>query len=241
MKMRLLLLMMVVIFAMTACENEDREETVESTPEETTETIHIDWIDFIKFNDIMYTSVEPDTYERDIELGAEYSEVEFKLSDVVIDPSYLSRNGDAAFHEIGTKVYEVVGYRPEFRLAVKVSSKTRLYESDYIPNAKDGRDVLDIDNKVEYITLNSDVDGKSVLYTIDNEEEVNEIVKMILESSIIMGTEYMSDKRFFIEFHLNDNTSVRRAYFYEDGVIHRSIVVPEALTMKVQDIINSEE
>jgi hypothetical protein len=75
---------------------------------------NIDWVDFVKFNDITYirTYIPVLIPEQDLNY---YDRVRFKLADNVSSPSYRSRNGDAAILEKGTIIYSIRDYLPECR------------------------------------------------------------------------------------------------------------------------------
>lgn len=89
-----------------------------------TQTI-IDWVDFIKVGDHTYYSV--DSLEiADVSLiSNQVDKVKFKVADVVKNTGYKTKAGDAAFHEIGTKIYEIKG-QPNF-LAVQVENTVNGY------------------------------------------------------------------------------------------------------------------
>ena len=53
-----------------------------------------------------------------------------------------AKDGDAAFLDIGTRVYTVKGYLPTFRLAAYLDGVLQLYEADTNPCARTGADLL---------------------------------------------------------------------------------------------------
>ena len=73
------------------------------------QSVIIDWVDFVKFNDTMYTS----NYSKELAsaqyLGKVVSTVNYTLDENVTNTFYQSKNGDAAYLEKGTKIYEVMG------------------------------------------------------------------------------------------------------------------------------------
>lgn len=196
----------------------------------------IEWVDFIKFDGIMYVSNDYLTNDEldNIELGEVYDTVKHKIADAVFDTKYKARDGDAAFHEIGTKVYSVLGYDTDFRLAVQTEYGIRLYEADSNPNASYGKEILDIENKVDYITLNSESDAQTVIATIDNKTDVESITNIVLNSPIVNEVNRTSDTRYFLEFHLIDGTSITRCYWIDDGLLERNIKLPD----DIKNIIN---
>lgn len=203
------LIVMIFILHLVGCSNSNK-----GVPQ-------IEWVDFIKFEGITYYSNDylSDAEKNNIELGEVFKTVKKKIADVVYDTNYVINNGDAAFHDIGTKVYSVVGYDTKFRLAVEADYGIRLYEAHRNPNATTGNDILDIKDKVKYITLNSEEDAQTVITTIENELDVKKIVDIILDSPLDEDTNRKSDKRYFLELHLHDGTSVTRCYWYDDNIL----------------------
>ena len=71
----------------------------------------IDWVDFVKLHGKSYTG----TFQSVIGDAAAVTpqvvgEVSFKVAEVVTNPSYRTKDGDAAFLDIGTKLYRVDGF-----------------------------------------------------------------------------------------------------------------------------------
>ena len=69
----------------------------------------IDWIDFIKWDDMEYLTIYTGVLADDGYVGKQIGTVKFKVADNVTNPSYKTKNGDAAFHEKGTAIYAVEG------------------------------------------------------------------------------------------------------------------------------------
>lgn len=69
----------------------------------------IDWVDFIQWNDHDYTGVLNSELADASFIDKEIGEVRFKVADNVSNPSYQLKDGDAAFHEKGTKLYSIKG------------------------------------------------------------------------------------------------------------------------------------
>lgn len=188
----------------------------------------IDWIDFIKVNDITYQAVHSES-GRELEeddLDGNYTTTTFKVSGNIYDSSYRNKNGDAAFLDEGTTIYKVKGYKPNFRLAAKRDNKIILYESDNIPDAKIGGDYFDISGKVKYISINSEVDGTTELARIEEPENVNKLINLLLTAPVkddqVSGIE---GTRYFLAFYLNDETVTSRVYWHDTGVFYRNIKV----------------
>ena len=88
----------------------------------------ISWTDCLKINNIMYSGDFKQTLADAASLGEEMGKVKFNVSQNVNNPSYRFRNGDAAFLEVGTKIYSVKS-DPE-AVAVKVGEDYFLYKAD---------------------------------------------------------------------------------------------------------------
>lgn len=107
-------------------------------PEEDTPSIKgnaiIDWVDFVKMNGRSYSGLYAGVLVdgRDVTDHA-VGEVKFMVSGAVSNPEYKTKDGDAAFLPIGTKLFEVKGFKPEELVAVEdknVVGGYRLYAED---------------------------------------------------------------------------------------------------------------
>lgn len=196
--------------------------------------IHIDWVDFIKFNDITYVRsiASLESYrEEDLEY---YDKTRFKLADNVDDINYRSKNGDAAFVEEETPVYSIKGYSPAFRLLVK---GTGIYEADTNPHAKKGADLLDIGGRVEYIGINSPIDGKTELASIREESLVSSLVEMVLNAPVDQTFRSAGGEQLFIAFHLKDGTTVNRSFRPNSGELSRGILLPQEFGEIIKSLV----
>jgi hypothetical protein len=80
----------------------------------------IDWVDFVKLNEYTYTGLFDGVIKNPLDVTDEVAgEVKFKVGDVVTNPKYRTKPGDAAFLAIGTKLYRVKGFEPNELIAAK--------------------------------------------------------------------------------------------------------------------------
>lgn len=94
----------------------------------------IDWVDFVQVGSTQYLArTETATAVQEGDLGPVYARVKFKVSGHVCDPSYRLKNGDSAFLDIGTPIYQVNGFPPAERLAVKPGGRLILYQAGPSP------------------------------------------------------------------------------------------------------------
>ena len=192
----------------------------------------IDWIDFIKVKGITYVAEYDQTgLEIDkLEIGKEYADVKYRLSDIVHNPDYKIQNGDAAFLDIGTKIYKLHGYSPNFRLVAYDNEKIKIYDADYNIYADKGEDILDIREKVENIDVDmedEDEKGTTKAYIIDDSDKVKKLVEYIMNSPIDYNMQYTGGDQYFLCFNLVDSTKVRKCYFINDNFLNPGIALPE--------------
>jgi heat shock protein HslJ len=186
----------------------------------------IDWVDFIKFNGITYLRTFQLLPYSEEELEY-FDEVQFRV-DVNIDaPGYQIKDGDAAYLDKGTRIYSIKGYSPGFRLVAETGTELLLFEADTNPDAETGADLLDIGGKVEYISINSPIDGKTELASITEQDLVSSLVEMVLNVPVDQTDRTSGNQQLFIEFHLRDGTKVNRSFWSDTGILQRGILLPD--------------
>jgi len=94
----------------------------------------IDWVDFVKFSGHSYTGLwEAVLQNPDDVAGQVAGKIKFKVGDVVTNPGYRTKDGDAAFLAIGTELLRVRGFAEDELLAVRDTSVIggyKLYAED---------------------------------------------------------------------------------------------------------------
>ena len=80
-------------------------------------TVAIDWVDFIQVGSTQYLAGPATISLQESDLGPVFAHVKFKVADNVCDPDYRPKDGDAAFLEPGTPIYQVNGQPPSVMLA----------------------------------------------------------------------------------------------------------------------------
>jgi hypothetical protein len=189
--------------------------------------VEISWVDFIMFNGIMYERkfVSLDSLaEEDLKY---YDKTKYKLADNVNELGYQIKNGDAAYLDEGTPIYSIKEYSPEFRLVAKTGEELLLFEVDTNPNAKTGADLLDIGGNVEYIGINSSVDGITEIASITDEKLVSNLVEMVLNAPVDQDLLSSGGRKLFIVFYLSDGTFVKRSFHPDEGLLSRGILLPD--------------
>lgn len=202
----------------------------------TQQRVHIDWVNFIRFQGITYlASYHVGRELQSSDLGAQFATVLFRLSNNVDDPNYQTQDGYAAYLDPGTPIYRVQGYATTFRLAAYQGSQIVLFEADTNPHAKTGADMLDIRGRVLSIAVEDDSGTAAIpLATIADERQVTPLVTDLLAAPVDQ-TRQPSDSgpRYTLTFHLTDGTQVERIYLPSAHYVSRGIIVPDAFVTAV--------
>lgn len=133
--------------------------------------------------------------------------------------------------DAGTQVYTVKGYQPTFRLAAHYNGIT-LFEIAYNSQAKTGADLLDIDGKVQSISLDSTrVNSQGTPVTTSNQikdpQQVSALLKMILTAPVDMKHCQQQGNVQDITFHLKDGTATERRYWVGNNEMQGCILLPK--------------
>lgn len=90
----------------------------------------IDWVNFVEVGSTQYVAgpASP-TALRESDLGPVYAHIKFKVSGNVCDPSYRLKDGDAAFLDPGTPIYQVNGHPLGEQLAARFNGSIVLYQA----------------------------------------------------------------------------------------------------------------
>ncbi|UUZ79678.1 hypothetical protein LJK88_31930 [Paenibacillus sp. P26] len=90
--------------------------------------------------------------------GKKLGEVHMLSGNACLGLDYRMKDGDATLLPEGTAIYEVVGYKPEYRLL----ANGELYEASGHPDAKTIGDVYDIAGKTAKVSFEGAGDGSPV-------------------------------------------------------------------------------
>src|SRR5712664_3911763 len=94
----------------------------------TCSTTMIDWVNFIQVGSTQYVSgPQQDSAIQESDLGPVYAHVKFKVSGNICDPGYKLKDGDAAFLDPGTPIYQVKGHPAAEQLAAQFNGSFAVY------------------------------------------------------------------------------------------------------------------
>lgn len=197
----------------------------------------VEWIDMLKLNGITYShglSTEAEVDASSIELGAELGQVMYKMADDA-SSDYRMKDGDAAYLDRGTPIYEVKGYPAD--LAVAAGGK--VYIADKNGKAKTGGELTPLTGLVRDIYMTDQNDGSRVrafsnsgkqAYLREWETvELRDVNELIQEGKL-------EGESVFIEIELNNGISVRQVYYPDENVFHSGAVG----TVELQKVIKKE-
>jgi len=189
--------------------------------------LFIEWSDIIQFNDIGYISTmrkEEVKLTKD-DLDKELYKVKFTLAGNDKLKGHGSQNGDASFLPVNTQVYSVKGYNSNFCLAAynKWGDLT-VYFAHTNAKAQKGEELLDIKDKVESISIQSEINQKE-LALISDPQVINKMVDMILKAPIDTN-QRNSSERYYINFNLKKGISFSCWYTFDGRVLSMGISLP---------------
>ncbi len=207
-------------------------------------SVTIDYVDFVKWNGIDYWS----SYSMvgraitDADLGPELFRVKQTLVTAKRGMDYRAQDGDAGFVPTGEPVYAVRGYAMTFRVAARHDGRLALYEARINPAAKLGRDLLDIEGKVDAIAILDQKRRTTVIGRITEPSRVNALVGLVLDAPVHGPAAVASeapgsrDDRGLppapvsatVSFELHDGTAVVRGYELSTGRLGGDVAVAGA-------------
>lgn len=185
----------------------------------------IDWVNFVQWNGITYLAATGPTSTGASEpaLEAQIATTKRKLAGNETDPSHKLQEGDAAFLEAGTPIYSVTGYRSAFRIGVKSAGGIVIYEADTNPKARIGADLVDLADKVDYITIGDS--SVRELAAIRDPAVVAHLVGLILQAPVDQSAQPPPvGPQYFLTIHFHDGTQTARAFWPSTGQLQRGIV-----------------
>jgi hypothetical protein len=90
----------------------------------------IDWVNLIQIGSTQYVAgPQSPTVLQESDLGSVYAYVKFKVSGNVCDPNYRLKDGDAAFLDTGTPIYQINGQPPAVELAARFNGQIVAYKA----------------------------------------------------------------------------------------------------------------
>ena len=179
------------------------------------QSVIIDWVDFMKFNDTMYTNSYSKELASEQYLGEVVSTVKFKLDENVTNTFYKSKNGDAAYLEKGTKIYEVIGVEGVY--AVKDARNSINGYQIYEENG-DSRFEKVEQSDIHKIEIHEmlPTGGYRFVKSLENKADIQSFLTLLNTSEVNLNFEPNNDKQDPFYFSV---------LFYHDGPIVDSYTI----------------
>ncbi|REB11622.1 hypothetical protein DVB69_00310 [Sporosarcina sp. BI001-red] len=196
----------------------------------------IDWTDALMMNDIKYGSGFIHQEDTSLpETGDSLGKVSYMLDGHACS-SHKLKNGEATYVSVGTPVYEVVGYQPEFR----VIADGRVFQVIDNPNAETLSDLADIEGKVTKISIRRDEDD-TLLGELDPEqtkEFLKEYLSLPYKGDIDPKNENNRHARVLIYFQLEDGTTFHTIYILDENIIGYDAFGNEKMKGIIESVVN---
>lgn len=144
----------------------------------------IDWVDFVKINGKEYEALYSVIIADPKNIGEKIGEVKFKVSDNVSNPSYRTKDGDAAFWNKGTEIFSVIDREDLIAIQDKNSiNGYRIYysrseDSNFNYHYKDIN--LESINKIELYEGNNPI----LINSLEDETEINDLLSILNEGTV---------------------------------------------------------
>lgn len=143
----------------------------------------IDWVDFVKINGKEYDALYSVIIADPRNIGEKIGEVKFKVSDNVSNPSYRTKDGDAAFWNKGTEIFSVLDR--EDLIAIKDESIVNGYRIYYSRSEDSNFNFHYKDINLETINKIELYDGNTILInTLEDEKDINDLLSILNEGTV---------------------------------------------------------
>ncbi len=171
----------------------------------------VEYASVLQWNGVIYDE-NWDTPLTGLKKGKTVGEITYTKADHTC-PRTVMQDGDATLLDVGTKLYEVTGYKASARLW----AGDRLYEAHSNPNAKTLNDLLDVAGKIKAVRFISGMDGTTHL--MDFTPEAAEIfirefpkLKYIPFQELYKQTKGWVGANYWLEIEMKDGSTMTIVY-----------------------------
>jgi len=198
----------------------------------------IEWVDMLMIDDIKYEHHFPEPANENppitIEKGRELGKVTYEMADSACS-NHKMQNGDAAYLQEGTVIYEIQGYPT----SLIVAANDVVYVANTNKKAETAGELYPMDQLVKNIYIESTEDGKR-MHTFSQSSKDKflaafyelklEDVQSLIDTGKLEGT------RIFLEIELNNGVSFRQLYWADSNTFHNGAIGND----EVKEVISDE-
>lgn len=194
--------------------------------------VAIDWVPFVYVNGRNYVAVQYTDRPTPVSaLGAVVATVRHKVEGDVTDPHYRSRNGDAAFLSVGTRLRAVEGFARWFRIAAVVDGNVTVFQLD----RRSGIGAAAFDLRPRSITaleIRSGFDG-SVRNRVVDQALVEDLVTFLRRARLHPRSGGNDTLTCFISLAYTSTPPVTFGYDPATGFVYPGFRLPTALRQRL--------
>lgn len=202
----------------------------------------IEWVDMVMINDIKYQHHFPEPADENnslsFEKGRELGKVTFKMADRACS-NHKMKNGDAAYLEVGTSIYEIKGYPSS--LIVVANDKAFLVDTNI--KAKTADNLYPLEGLVKNIYIESTEDGSriqpftqaSINKFLDAWSQLN-----LKDPESLYKKGEMEGERIFLEIELNNGVSFRLVYWVDSNIFSNGAIGNKGIKRVIEDELSRE-
>ncbi|MEI4770406.1 hypothetical protein WAX74_12240 [Psychrobacillus sp. FJAT-51614] len=173
----------------------------------------IDFVDFVKINDKEYEALYSVIIADPKNIGEKIGEVKFKVSDNVSNPSYRTKDGDAAFWDKGTEIFSVTNR--EDLIAIKDESIVNGYRIYYSRSDDNNFKYHYKDINLESIIKIELYDGNTTLTnTLKNDTEINDLLSILNEGTVSSSFSPNTTQGYPVSYQIVLYSEEEIAYYY---------------------------
>lgn len=201
----------------------------------------IEWVDMVMINDIKYQHHFPEPSDENntlsIEKGRELGKVTFKMADRACS-NHEMKNGDAAYLEEGTPIYEVKGYPSS--LIVVANDKAFLVDTN--KKAKTADNLYPLNGLVKNIYIESTEDGSRIqpFTQASTKKFLDAWSQLKLENpESLYNKGEMEGDRIFLEIELNNGLSFRLVYWVDSDIFSNGAIGNKEIKKIIEDELSN--
>lgn len=189
----------------------------------------IDWVPFLRVDGRTYLlEGAADPSQR----GNEVATIRWNVSVPGIHPCHADLDGSSSVVTVGAPVYEMAGYRRDFRVLAQTESGWAFFETGWRDGVTSAEELLDIRGKVVSLTIEQANIGSNTIentWTVTDPAAVADIVERLLREPLRFGGDGEGgEPALRVRMEMNDGTAVRRFWFAGANPYAQGIPVSEA-------------